>query len=64
MKREDIIKLINDEGLTITDVIDAVIELNGIVGVGFIDLEDHLVAYIRTQRKNKSKVTAEGWMNS
>lgn len=64
MTQNQIIKLIKEEDLTICDVILAVIEVNALVGVGFIDLEDHIVAYIRTQRKLNSKSTAESWLNS
>jgi hypothetical protein len=46
MNKEKIKKLIVDEGLTITDVIDAVIELNGIIGVGLITLGDGLKDYV------------------
>ena len=45
MTREEIIKHLQAETLTLTDVIDAVIELNGIIGVGCITLGDNLKAY-------------------
>lgn len=46
MEKEKIKKLILEEGLTITDVIDAVIELNGIIGVGLITLGEGLQEYV------------------
>ncbi len=64
MTQPEIKKLIAEQDLTITDVIDAVIEMNGLIGVGLIDLEEHISAYIKTQRKNKSKVSTEAWLNS
>ena len=45
-EKEKIKKLILEEGLTITDVIDAVIELNGIIGVGLITLGEGLQEYV------------------
>ncbi len=46
MKKEKIKKLILEEGLTITDVIDVVVEMNGFVGVGLISLGDGLKKYV------------------
>lgn len=45
MEKEEIKKLILEEGLTITDVIDVVIEVNGIIGVGLITLGEQLHDY-------------------
>lgn len=45
MDKEKIKKLVLEEGLTITDLIDVVIELNGIVGVGKITLGEQLHNY-------------------
>ena len=45
MEKEKIKSLIEDEGLSLADVIDAVIELNGIIGVGLIALGDNLQRY-------------------
>lgn len=42
MNKKDIEKLVLEKGLTITDLIDVVVELNGIVGVGLISLGDGL----------------------
>lgn len=45
MNRVEIEKLITERGLTITDVIDAVIDLNGIIGVGLVTLANQLSWY-------------------
>lgn len=49
MKKETLKILIEEEGVTITDVIDAVIELNGIIGVGLITLGEQLKEYCRSK---------------
>ena len=46
MNRDEIIDLILNQNLTITDVIDAAIEINGIVGVGLVTLADQLKDYV------------------
>ena len=51
---DDIQKLIREQGLTVTAVIDAVIELNGFVGVGLISLGDDLQAYCRNKIKKRA----------
>ena len=51
MTKEEIKDLILNKGLTITDVIDVVIELNGFVGVGLITLGKRLNDYVRDQIK-------------
>lgn len=51
MKNEEVKKLVEEQGLTITDVIDAVIELNGIIGVGLITLGEQLSNYCMYYRK-------------
>jgi hypothetical protein len=43
--KEQIKKLVLNNGLTITDLIDVVIEINGFVGVGLISLGDNLKEY-------------------
>ena len=53
MEKEEIKRLIHEKGLTITDVIDAVVEINGIVGVGFISLGDGLKEYCTKKIKKK-----------
>ena len=45
MKPEEIKKLVIDEDLTLDQLIDVVIEMNGIVGVGLITLGDGLRQY-------------------
>ena len=55
MKKSEIKRLVLDEGLTITDLIDVVIELNGFVGVGLISLGDELSEYV------KSKIEKIDW---
>ena len=42
MTKQEIKKLVETEGLTITDVIKVVVEINGIIGVGLITLGDQL----------------------
>ena len=61
MENEKIKELILNEGLTITDVIDAVVELNGFVGVGLITLGDQLKEYCESKIQKRS---VEYWMNS
>ena len=55
MEKEEIKRLVLEEGLTITDLIDVVAELNGFVGVGMISLGDELNEY------TKSKITKMNW---
>ena len=43
----DIQKLLRDGELTLTDVIDAVIEMNAIIGVGLISLGENIERYIQ-----------------
>ena len=43
--KKEIKRLIEIDGLEITDVIDVVIELNGIIGVGLISLGEDLKQY-------------------
>ncbi len=47
MNKDKIKKLLLDEKLSIEEVIDAVIELNSIVGVGLYSLGDDLRNYCR-----------------
>ena len=46
MSKDEIYDLIFNQELTVTDVIDAVIEINGFVGVGLITLADQLKNYV------------------
>jgi hypothetical protein len=48
---EEIKDLVLNRGLTITNVIDTVIELNGIIGVGLITLGDQLHDYVKAKLK-------------
>ena len=45
MNKEKIKTLVKKEGLTLTDLIDVVVELNGFIGVGLIRLGDDLKDY-------------------
>lgn len=54
MKKEEVEKLILEKGLTLADVIDVVIELNGVIGVGLITLAEEISDYIRETPKRKS----------
>lgn len=49
MDKDKILRIILEEGLTITDVIDVVIEHNGIIGVGLITLGEQLDQYCRSK---------------
>jgi len=61
MKQEKITKqeiagLILERNLTLTDVIDVVIELNGFVGVGFIAFADSISDYIKETPKRRREI--------
>lgn len=47
--KKEIKDLILTRGLTISDVIDCVIEINGIIGVGIITLSEDVAKYIMTK---------------
>ncbi len=49
MTPDRITKLVLDEGLTIKDLLDVVIELNGIIGVGLITLSDDITKHIKSK---------------
>ena len=51
MEKEELKKLIAEGKFTLADVIDAVVELNGIIGVGLITLGDQLKEYCRYKIK-------------
>lgn len=53
MTKEQIIEFLINEELTLTDVIDAVIEINGFIGVGLISLGDSLKDYCYNYNKIK-----------
>lgn len=49
MNKEEIKKLVLEQELTITDLIDVVVEINGIIGVGLISLGDGLQEYVHNK---------------
>tara|TARA_Y100001938_G_scaffold9364_1_gene11628 strand:- start:1222 stop:1377 length:156 start_codon:yes stop_codon:yes gene_type:complete len=51
MDKERIKDLVLNEGLTISDLIDVVIDLNGIIGVGLIRLGDDIKDYLYNYNK-------------
>tara|TARA_R100000234_G_scaffold81192_2_gene51020 strand:+ start:844 stop:999 length:156 start_codon:yes stop_codon:yes gene_type:complete len=51
MDKEKIKDLVLNEGLTISDLIDVVIDLNGIIGVGLIRLGDDIKDYLYNYNK-------------
>ena len=51
----EIMKILDRENITLTDVIDAVITANGIIGVGLISLSDDIQNYIIHWEKERSK---------
>lgn len=48
-KKELIKTMILEHGISLTDFIDVVIELNGIIGVGLISLGDGIRHYIESK---------------
>lgn len=51
-EKEQLIKdMIYKKGITLIDMIDFIIEENGIVGVGYISLADGLSSYIKDKIK-------------
>lgn len=54
MDKEQIKELIEKEDLTLTDVIDTVVEMNGIIGVGLISLGSNLRDYCHNKTKRES----------
>lgn len=46
MEKEEIKRLVLEEDLNLTDVIDVVVEMNCIIGVGLITLSDGVSEYI------------------
>jgi hypothetical protein len=51
MDQEKLIALLVAEEITLTNVIDAVLEINGLIGVGLISLADDVGKYIIESRK-------------
>ena len=58
MNKADIKKLVEEGGLTITDVIDVVIEINGFIGVGLITLSEQLSSYVESKIK---PISSDDW---
>ena len=52
MSNEELYKLLKDKEFTIEDVINAIIQINGIVGVGKISLGDTLKDYCYHRAKD------------
>ena len=52
MSTEELQKLLKDKEFTIEDVIDAIIQLNGVIGVGKISLGDTLRDYCYHRAKD------------
>ena len=55
MDKQELKKLVAGGQITLTDVIDIVIELNGFVGVGLISLGEDIQKYIVDQAKEEAK---------
>jgi len=55
MEKEKLKELLEKEEITLSDVIDAVIELNGIIGVGLISLGDSLKDYCYERAKKEAR---------
>ena len=49
MDKDTIKQLVLDGQITITDVIDVVIEANGIIGVGLVTLGTQLEEYVKSK---------------
>ena len=49
-----IVDFLKDNNVNIEEVIDAVIKVNGFVGVGLISLQDHLVYAVKKHFKQES----------
>ena len=45
MSKEELLDLVITKGLTIEQLIDVVVEYNGIIGVGLVALGDHIKEY-------------------
>lgn len=60
--KEEIKELIFKRGLTLTDVIDVVCELNGFVGVGYITFGEQIGGYIKN--KAAENFNYERFMNN
>jgi uncharacterized membrane protein YcaP (DUF421 family) len=49
LTQEEIKNLLTSEAFTLIDVVNAVIEINGIIGVGLISLAESLSHHIRSK---------------
>lgn len=54
LSKEDVKELVLKHGLTLTQLIDVVIEINGFVGVGLISLGDNTKEYIYSKIEKHS----------
>lgn len=55
MKSKDIVKWLVDNDIVVEDVVDAIIEENGIIGVGLISLADAMKEHIHSHIKHMSQ---------
>jgi len=53
-KEQLIIDFIKDNKVDIDEVIDAIIKYNGIIGVGLVSLQEHLVYAVKKHFKQES----------
>ena len=60
MSTEELYKLLEDQEFTIEDVIQAIIQLNGIVGVGKISLGDTLRDFCYHRAEDYRSTSSEG----
>jgi hypothetical protein len=58
MKNEKVKQLITEKDLKLEQVLDAIIELNGLVGVGLITLGDDIKTYLHSKitEQNRGKI--------
>jgi ribose 5-phosphate isomerase len=53
-KEQLIIDFIKDNKVDVDEVIDAIIKYNGIIGVGLVSLQEHLVYVVKKHFKQES----------
>lgn len=46
IKEEKLIKFMNDNDTTLTEVLDAVVKTNNVIGVGIVRLSDSIETYL------------------
>jgi len=56
MTKQELTKLITDGEFTLTDVIDVIVDINGIIGVGLFSLGEELNEYVRGLHKRSGNV--------